>query len=420
MPGDFYDWAWATAPPLVLSMLVLAFFRAPFWHALTGMQGREVMQAIALVYLAGLLMALSALKRFRSEQALLLAWNQALDVPSRQRVLDGWRSACWITPLLRVLGASSGSVAERQGLLDGEIAALRERVTSKTTLPNYLAGSLIGLGLIGTFVGLIATLGDLGGVFEGLIAASRSDVNPTVLFADMVSRLQAPMRGMGTAFVSSLFGLVASLALSLTVLAVARAGGRLTDVVTGAVRQFESGRAQEDLRQGASMIEQERDTLLLEMKLRAQEWRQLLDDLLQMQDRQDQQAALMRGEIADMTEGTRTLANALRERLRVDRAPVRLRAQRDRSPLRRGGRYRYEPLAGEDAVGAGIVRRLHEVAHAHNETLTAELGRISQEQTALMWGMSRNLEHLTEVLDSVLSRQLSLTLTVDPTRKSSG
>jgi hypothetical protein len=37
-----------------------------------------------------------------------------------------------------------------------------------------------------------------------------------------------------------------------------------------------------------------------------------------------------------------------------------------------------------------------------------------------MWNMSQNLEHLSELLDSTLSRQLSLTLTLDPTRKSSG
>jgi hypothetical protein len=41
------------------------------------------------------------------------------------------------------------------------------------------------------------------------------DTNPVDLFSDMISRLQAPMKAMGTAFVASLYGLLGSLIVGL-------------------------------------------------------------------------------------------------------------------------------------------------------------------------------------------------------------
>jgi hypothetical protein len=415
------DWLWVLAPPLALACLIAAFFRGPFYDALFVIDGHEVMQLISVVYLGGFVLVLMAMTRFLAEAALLSAWGAALDVQARQRVLDEWRTHAWTAPLLRALDARSASVAERQAWLDGEVAALRERVGARMTVPNYLAGMLVGLGLIGTFVGLIATLSDLGGLFEALTAASRQDVNPTELFANMVRRMQEPMRGMGTAFVSSLFGLVASLVLGLSALAAARTGGRLWQRVADMVRQIEARRAQVQMEQATAVAERERETLLLELKLRAQEWRQLLDDLLHMQDRQEQQAAMLRGEIADIANGSRTLANALRERLRRDRAPGRLRLRGERETLSSRARRCWSPgMDMPDDSTQTLLLQWRRLAQDQNESLVAELGRISQEQTSLMWGMSRNLEHLAELLDSTLSRQLSLTLTVDPARRHDG
>jgi hypothetical protein len=413
------DWVWVLAPTLMLGLVILLLFRNPFLYALTSMPGSQIVQAIVVAFAGGLGLVCAALHRFGTESALLAQWRHAASVEARERLLDGWGRPSWVLSLLRALGARETSVFERQVRLDAELSALRERLAGRLTAPNYLAGSLIGLGLVGTFLGLIATLGDLGRLFDSLLGADRAGMNPTDMFADMVRRLQEPMQGMGTAFVSSLFGLVASLLLGLNALTVARAGSRVADDAAELVRQFEAERSTAQAAELESVAAQQRETLALEMKLRAEEWRRFLDDLVELQARQEHQASLWREQIAEMSENTRTLANALRDRLRVDRAPARLRLREDKSAPRRRATHGLESASGTGLDDTALWKNIGELTAAQGEKLAAELGRISQEQTGLMWNMSQNLEHLSELLHSTLSRQLSLTLTVDPSRKPS-
>lgn len=411
------DWLWVLGPTAGLALAVAVLFPGPFVYALTSMPGSQIVQLIVLAFAVGLVMVCSALHRFGAESDLLARWRGAGSAEARERLLDAWRRPSWMLPLLRALGARETSAFERQVRLDGELSALRERLAGRLTAPNYLAGSLIGLGLVGTFMGLISTLGDLGRLFDTLLGADRAGMNPTDMFADMVRRLQEPMRGMGTAFVSSLFGLVASLLLGLNALTVARTGSRVADDAAELVRQFEAERSTAQAAELESVAAQQRETLSLEMKLRAAEWRQFLDDLVELQTRQEQQAALWREEIAEMSDNTRALANALRERMRVDRAPGRLRQREERAHGRSRAARAAEWVPAPGVDPSALWKNLGDLSAAQGERLTAELGRISQEQTGLLWNMSQNLEHLSELLHSTLSRQMSLTLTVDPARK---
>lgn len=75
---------------------------------------------------------------------------------------------------------------------------------------RYLTGLLVFLGLLGTFYGLLQTVGSVSSVIQGLdvTAGDAGD-----LFGTLQEGLQAPLSGMGTAFSSSLFGLAGSLIL---------------------------------------------------------------------------------------------------------------------------------------------------------------------------------------------------------------
>jgi hypothetical protein len=81
-----------------------------------------------------------------------------------------------------------------------------------------LGGALIGLGLVGTFIGLLGTLDELGNLFSALMGNSSAGATQADMFKDMLQKLQAPMRGMGTAFVASLYGLMGSLLLGMVVM----------------------------------------------------------------------------------------------------------------------------------------------------------------------------------------------------------
>jgi hypothetical protein len=103
-------------------------------------------------------------------------------------------------------GRVSLSATGMRTLLDGIGSRLDEtRETSR-----YLIGLLVFLGLLGTFYGLLETVGSISGVISGL---SNGGGDAAAAFADLKSRLAAPLGGMSTAFSASLFGLAGSLVL---------------------------------------------------------------------------------------------------------------------------------------------------------------------------------------------------------------
>ena len=116
-------------------------------------------------------------------------------------------------------------LAIRQPALEDEMHGVESQMFGHLALPNLLSGSLVGLGLVGTFIGLLQTLSELSGVFAALGNSTGGD--SATMFSTMIVKLQGPMQGMGTAFVASLYGLLGSLVIGLTVSSVKSAGERL-------------------------------------------------------------------------------------------------------------------------------------------------------------------------------------------------
>lgn len=98
------------------------------------------------------------------------------------------------------------SAVAMRSLLDG----IQSRLDETREISRYTVGLLIFLGLLGTFWGLLQTIAAIADVIGGMSVGS-GDL-PT-LFNQLKSGLEAPLRGMGTAFSASLFGLASSLVL---------------------------------------------------------------------------------------------------------------------------------------------------------------------------------------------------------------
>src|SRR3546814_3487462 len=90
-------------------------------------------------------------------------------------------------------------------------------------ITRYRAGLLIFLGLLGTFWGLLRTIGAIGSVISGL-SIEGGDLGQ--MFGDLKSGLQSPLAGMGTAFSSSMLGLAGSLVLGFLDLQLGQAQNR--------------------------------------------------------------------------------------------------------------------------------------------------------------------------------------------------
>ncbi|PNG26273.1 flagellar motor protein MotA [Methylocella silvestris] len=83
------------------------------------------------------------------------------------------------------------------------------RLDESRDTARYLTGLLVFLGLLGTFWGLLETVGSIGGVIKSMQTGS----DAAVMFDDLKSGLSAPIAGMSISFTSSLFGLAGSLVL---------------------------------------------------------------------------------------------------------------------------------------------------------------------------------------------------------------
>jgi hypothetical protein len=94
------------------------------------------------------------------------------------------------------------------GTLQTVVEAIEAKHAEQRSTVGYLAGLLVFLGLIGTFIGLMEMVGSVGNIITGL-SVTTSDTNAAMqkLFSD----LRVPLDGMAVGFSSSLFGLFGSL-----------------------------------------------------------------------------------------------------------------------------------------------------------------------------------------------------------------
>lgn len=84
------------------------------------------------------------------------------------------------------------------------VGGINQRMKQQLDVTRYLMGVMVMLGLLGTFLGLVGTIQGIGATFAVI------DSNDT---GALISALTLPLKGMGTAFSTSLFGLSGSLIL---------------------------------------------------------------------------------------------------------------------------------------------------------------------------------------------------------------
>ncbi|HKU95408.1 MAG TPA: flagellar motor protein MotA [Vineibacter sp.] len=105
-----------------------------------------------------------------------------------------------------------------RSLLDGIAARLDEQ----REISRYAIGLLIFLGLLGTFWGLLDTVSAVGDAISKLQLGG----DGAQMFSRLKENLEGPLKGMGTAFGSSLFGLSGSLVLGFMELQAGQAQNR--------------------------------------------------------------------------------------------------------------------------------------------------------------------------------------------------
>ena len=186
--------------------LVLAGFLAfilyrPIWSAFQANPALNALIGFALF--VGVVLAVRQVSRLFRE----VRWVNDLSRGDEERLARD--QPVLLAPMAAVLSnratRATLSVTTMRSLLD----SIGARLDESREILRYLTGLLVFLGLLGTFWGLIETVGAVARVISSL----RSGPEAGVLFEELKNSLAAPLAGMGISFSSSLFGLAGSLIL---------------------------------------------------------------------------------------------------------------------------------------------------------------------------------------------------------------
>ncbi len=127
-----------------------------------------------------------------------------------------------LAPMASILGDRLGRMGMSAQLMRSILDSIAARLDEARDLLRYMTALLVFLGLLGTFWGLIETVGSVGRVIETL----RPGGDASSVFDTLREGLAAPLGGMGISFSSSLFGLAGSLVLGFLDLQTSQAQNR--------------------------------------------------------------------------------------------------------------------------------------------------------------------------------------------------
>jgi hypothetical protein len=127
--------------------------------------------------------------------------------------------------LIYELSESDGHYTFRSSKVDKILENIDMSMSGIRETSRYLVGLLVFLGLLGTFWGLLKTIGSVGNVIGGL---GIDDTNVAGFFNSLKEGLNAPLQGMSVAFSSSLLGLAGSLILGFVDLQLGQAQGKFS------------------------------------------------------------------------------------------------------------------------------------------------------------------------------------------------
>src|SRR6185312_10111490 len=210
---------------VLYKQITVAFFANPGLNALIG-----------VVLAVGIILAFRQVIRLYPE----VSWVNNFRIADPGLAIE--RHPTLLAPMAAILGGErTGRMTISQQTMRHLLDSIATRLDEARDISRYMTGLLVLLGLLGTFWGLIETVGSVGKVIEGLKVGGDSGA----LFDTLKDGLAAPLGGMGISFSSSLFGLAGSLILGFLDLQSSQAQNRfytdLEDWLASTVREYGEG-----------------------------------------------------------------------------------------------------------------------------------------------------------------------------------
>ena len=219
---------------LILCALVVVVLYRQIWTAVLANPGLNAL--IIGVLIIGIALAFRQVVRLFPE----VNWVNGFRLADPGLAVE--RPPVLLAPMAVLLGDRIGRMAISSQLMRGILDSIATRLDEARDMSRYMTGLLVFLGLLGTFWGLIETVGSVGNVINTL----KPGGDAAAIFDSLKEGLAAPLSGMGISFSSSLFGLAGSLVLGFLDLQTSQAQNRfytdLEDWLSTTVRDLVSDR----------------------------------------------------------------------------------------------------------------------------------------------------------------------------------
>ena len=199
---------------LVLCALIAVVLHRQIWAAFLSNPGLNAF--IVAVLAIGIALAFRQVIRLFPE----VAWVNGFRIADPGLAIA--RRPVLLAPMAAMLGQRVGRMSISQQTMRHLLESIATRLDEARDISRYMTGLLVFLGLLGTFWGLIDTVGSVGKVIEGLKVGG----DAASVFDALKDGLAAPLGGMGISFSSSLFGLAGSLILGFLDLQTSQAQNR--------------------------------------------------------------------------------------------------------------------------------------------------------------------------------------------------
>lgn len=189
---------------IVVFLLIVVMVGAILWQELVRffLANPFINSLIVMVALIGVLLSFRQVMRLSPE----VKWVNSMQDGTMARV----RQPVLLAPVAGMLRDKLGEAVITPSSMRSILDLVGNRLDEAKDTSRYLTGLLVFLGLLGTFYGLLTTVG---GVADTIHSLNTSTTDTGTLFANLQQGLTKPLEGMGTAFSASLLGLSGSLIL---------------------------------------------------------------------------------------------------------------------------------------------------------------------------------------------------------------
>ena len=202
----------------ILLIFIVVVFLYPFLQT-AFLSNIYINLIIILALVFGLIFNVYNLSRLNSDYSSLANFN----IHKSPQVFLG--SSSLLKGLSQQIHEGDGRYTFKSSKIEKILESVDMSLLSLRETSRYLVGLLVFLGLLGTFWGLLKTIGSVGNVISGL---GIDDTNVAGFFNSLKDGLNAPLQGMSVAFSSSLLGLAGSLILGFADLNLGQAQNKFT------------------------------------------------------------------------------------------------------------------------------------------------------------------------------------------------